>query len=176
MTSHLNFWTNLARLFRLFRLALLVVPGVLWTPDAVPAQVEAVRFETTQQESLYTNLIGELRCLVCANQSLSDSNSDLAKDLRGKVRSMVGRGQGRDEIVDYLVTRYGEYVLYRPRFSPANFFLWLAPFAAALAGLGFVVVMASRKARRRPAPYSAAQLQKAASLLEDGDDDEDKDG
>lgn len=162
--------TFLANLTRLSRLALLVVPGVLWMPDSLPARVEAVRFETAQQESLYSGLIGELRCLVCANQSLSDSNSDLAEDLRGKVRDMVGRGQGRDEIVDYMVTRYGEYVLYRPRFSPANFFLWLAPFAAALAGLGFVVVMATRKPRRRPAPYSAAQLQKAASLLEDEDE------
>ena len=139
--------------------------GMLGTPAA--AQVEAVRLESARQEALYAGLIGELRCLICANQSLADSNSDLAKDLRSKVRERVAGGQSRDEIVDYLVARYGEYVLYRPRFSPANFFLWLGPVVAALAGLGFVVMLTTRKSRRRPAPWSAVQLQKAKSLLEE---------
>ena len=147
------------------RLALLILLGVLWTGTPAPAQVEAVRFETARQADLYAELLQELRCLVCANQSLSDSNSGLAKDLREKVRDLVAGGRSRDEIVDYLVARYGDYVLYRPRFSPANYFLWLAPFAVVAAGLGFAVVVATRKSRRRPASYSAAQLQKAKSLI-----------
>ncbi len=151
----------------MIRFVSIVLIFILGVPGFAPAQVDATRFENARQESLYGDLIGELRCLVCANQSLSDSNSDLAKDLRGKVRERVLGGQSRNEIVDYMVARYGEYVLYRPRFSPANFFLWVAPFVAALAGLGFVLFLASGKSRRRPAPYSAEQLQKARSLLED---------
>lgn len=134
-------------------------------PAMASAQIEAVRFETAQQESLYTGLIGELRCLVCANQSLSDSNSSLAGDLRGKIGDMVARGWRRDEIIDHMVSRYGEYILYRPRFSAATFALWVGPFIAALAGLIFIGVVATGKSRRHG--YSAAQIQKAKSLLED---------
>ncbi len=155
------------------RAAPLVLIAALWAAGFgfgfgyAAAQVEAVRFANAGQEALYAGLIGELRCLVCANQSLSDSNSDLAKDLRGKVRDLVARGRGREQIVDYMVARYGEYVLYRPRFSPANFFLWAAPFVAALAGLVFVIVLATGKSRQPPEPWSAEQLQKAKSLLKD---------
>ena len=134
------------------------------------ASVEAVNFENARQESLYTDLLAELRCLVCANQSLSDSNADLAKDLRGKVRRMVADGRSRDAIVDYMVERYGEFVLYRPRFSAATFFLWVAPFVLALAGFGLVVAIARRKSRHAPPKLDAdtdAQLQKARALIED---------
>ena len=134
------------------------------------ASVEAVNFENARQESLYTDLLAELRCLVCANQSLSDSNADLAKDLRGKVRRMVADGRSRDAIVDYMVERYGEFVLYRPRFSAATFFLWVAPFVLALAGFGFVAALARRKSRQTPPNSDAdtdAQLQKARALIED---------
>ena len=132
------------------------------------ASVEAVRFENARKESLYTDLLAELRCLVCANQSLSDSNADLAKDLRGKVRRMVADGRSREAIVDYMVERYGEFVLYRPRFSAATFFLWVAPFVLALAGFGFVAALARRKSRQvSPDPDTDAQLQKARALIED---------
>ena len=134
------------------------------------AKVEAVRFENVRQESLYTDLLAELRCLVCANQSLSDSNADLAKDLRAKVRRMVADGRSRDAIVGYMVERYGEFVLYRPRFSAATFFLWVAPFVLALAGFGFVAAIARRKSRRPPPKLDAdtdARLQKARALIED---------
>lgn len=163
----------LSRLSRLSRCALAIFIVMLSVPDIAPAQVEEVRFETAQQESLYGGLISELRCLVCANQSLSDSNSGLAKDLRGKVRDMVRGGQGGDEIIEYMTARYGEYVLYRPRFSPANFFLWFAPFAVALGGLAFIwVTVRGSNSRRRPAPYPAAQLLKARALLEEQDQDQ----
>ena len=137
---------------------------------AATASVEAVNFENARQESLYTDLLAELRCLVCANQSLSDSNADLAKDLRGKVRRMVADGRSRDAIVDYMVERYGEFVLYRPRFSASTFFLWVSPFVLALAGFGFVAALARRKSRQASPNLDAdtdARLQKARALIED---------
>ena len=139
---------------------LLIFAWLVGAPTS--AQVEAVTFATAQQEKLYGALIRELRCLVCANQSLSDSNSELAKDLREKVRERVAAGQSRAQIVDFLVARYGEYVLYRPRFSAANYFLWLSPFAVVVGGLLVVRVIAGKSRR---VPYSRAQLKKAKSLL-----------
>lgn len=117
------------------------------------------------QEKVYADLITELRCLVCANQSLADSNSGLAGDLRARVREMLRAGQGRAEITDYMVGKYGEYVLYRPRFSAANWFLWLAPFLAVIGGLIFVRRLAAKRAAAEQPPYSAAQLQHADTLL-----------
>ena len=149
------------------RFAVVMFIATLGTPAPAPAQVEATQFESAQQEFLYNDLIGELRCLVCANQSLSDSNSDLAKDLRGKVHDMVRGGRSRAQIIDYLVARYGEYVLYRPRFSRANVFLWFAPLLAVLAGLAFILFLAAGKSGRQDAPYSTEQLQKARALLKD---------
>ncbi len=160
---------------------MLVSVAMLWLSAPAVAQVEAVRFASAQQASLYRELIGELRCLVCANQSLSDSNADLAKDLRVKVRDMVADGQSRAMIVDYMVARYGTYILYRPRFSVANFFLWVAPLAVVVAGLVVVIVMATNKSRpgdpSKPGkpgnsgkPYSAGQLRKARALLQDEGD------
>ena len=166
----------MTRLAQVVLVVVIAVIAALPAVDSAVAEAESTQpaqfghFETAQQESLYTGLIGELRCLVCANQSLSDSNADLAKDLRGKVREMVARGRSRAEIIDYLVNRYGEYVLYRPRFSPATFFLWVGPFLAVLAGFVFILIITTGKSRRRPEAYSAEQLQRARTLLEDDRD------
>ncbi|MGR3913497.1 MAG: cytochrome c-type biogenesis protein CcmH, partial [Gammaproteobacteria bacterium] len=106
---------------------------------ASPAPAAPLEFADARRQSLYAELLAELRCLVCANQSLADSNADLAKDLRAKVHEMVTRGRGRDAIIAYMTARYGDYVLYRPRLSPQTLLLWLGPFAAALAGLIAVI-------------------------------------
>jgi len=142
-------------------LALLVTAA----PGPAAAQVEAVNFENARQEDLYRDLIDELRCLVCANQSLSDSNADLAADLRARVYEIAPGGQSREAIIDYMVKRYGEYGLYRPRLSPATAFLWFAPFAVALAGFALIFTMAKRRSRQPPC--TAAQSQQARALLED---------
>ena len=148
--------------------AQIVVAAALFLPNFTAAQVDVAEFDSAEKEALYADLITELRCLVCANQSLADSNANLARDLRAMVRERVRAGQNRAEIVEFLVARYGEYVLYRPRFSAANWFLWLAPFAVAVGGFAVVFGMARR--RRNAAPYSAAELQKARRLLDDEGD------
>jgi len=90
-------------------------------------------FASAEQERRYYELLKELRCLVCQNQSLSDSAAGLADDLRDEVRAMVADGKSDREIVDFMTARYGDFVLFRPRFRPATWILWLAP-AALLAG------------------------------------------
>lgn len=107
----------------------------------------------------------ELRCLVCQNQTLADSHAELAMDLKNQVREKLAAGMSDQDVVDYMVERYGDFVMYRPPVKGATFLLWFGPFAL-LAG-GIVVLM--RKLSRRQgaqADVSDTDLKRAASLLE----------
>jgi len=126
--------------------------------------IETLSFPNEQQEETYKTLIEELRCLVCQNNNLADSNADLAKDLRRKTYNMVIAGKSRDEVVDFMVQRYGDFVLYKPRFKGLKIFLWILPFVVLLIGLMLLV-----KFVRQPAPqdltYSKQDEQRAKDLL-----------
>lgn len=91
----------------------------------------------------------ELRCLVCQNQSIDDSNAPLAKDLRVLVRDRLTRGETNEEVVDFIVARYGEFVLLRPRFAPHTLLLWIAPPLLFL--IGIFVMFSSYKRRSEEA-------------------------
>ena len=156
-------------------------PATTLTPplETTPAIAVPPEFIDARQEALYRALLDELRCLVCPNQNLADSNAPLAKDLRGKVAAMVMRGQSREEVVDYLTDRYGAFVLYRPRLNAANFLLWCAPLFVLLIGLATVGVLARRKPRAVGAVDADAR-QRARVLLAgvrgDGESDSESDG
>lgn len=99
------------------------------------AAVEIKKFESPQQEQRYKNIIEELRCLVCQNQNLAGSDAGLAQDLRKQVYKMLREGRSDKEILDFMVTRYGDFVLYRPPFKASTFFLWVGPFIIFAIGL-----------------------------------------
>ena len=122
----------------------------LFCPTA-PAAVEPHQFDNATQESQYRGLIKELRCLVCQNQNLADSDADLAKDLRAQVYQMVKSGSSDQQIADYMVARFGEFVLYRPRFEGATLLLWCGPFVLVIVGL-LVLVRSIRRHAKLPAP------------------------
>ena len=82
---------------------------------------------TPEQESLYQSIVQEVRCLVCQNQSIAESNAELAKDLRIEISSQIQEGKTEQEIKDFLLNRYGDFVLYQPSFNKKTFFLWLSP-------------------------------------------------
>lgn len=84
-------------------------------------------FDSVEQEARFTKLMTELRCLVCQNQSLEDSHAPLAQDLRNQAYAMMRDGASDDDIMDYMVDRYGEFVRYRPAFKPLTFLLWFGP-------------------------------------------------
>ena len=86
-------------------------------------------------QARYERLISEVRCLQCQNQSIKDSNVTLAADLRREIARMIDEGQTDEEIADFLVTRYGEFALYRPRMTGKTLVLWIAPFLLVLLGL-----------------------------------------
>ena len=97
-----------------------------------------VAFEDPKLQARYEKLISEVRCLKCQNQSIKDSNVFLASDLRREIRRLIEEGKTDAEVVDFLVTRYGEFALYRPRASGKTLFLWIAPFFLVVFG-GFAL-------------------------------------
>jgi cytochrome c-type biogenesis protein CcmH len=102
-----------------------------------------------QTEQRIRQLSEKLRCLVCQNQSLADSNAELAQDLRQQLREQVAAGRSDDQILDYLVQRYGDFVLYDPPFKTITLLLWIGPFVL-LAAAALVLVATLRRRRRAP--------------------------
>ena len=112
----------------------------------------------------------ELRCLVCQNQSIDDSNAPLARDLRLIVREKLVAGESEDAILAFLVARYGEFVLLKPRFTMATALLWLGPFLVLLAGgIGIVLLARRRRVVENSAPLSADEQARLDLLTRQGD-------
>jgi cytochrome c-type biogenesis protein CcmH len=109
-------------------------------------------------------LSAELRCLVCQNQTIADSHADLAIDLRNQVREKLAQGMPDAQVIDFMVQRYGDFVLYRPPVKATTWLLWFGPFALLLGGLAFLGLKL-RQQRTPRAELSAAQMQRAAELL-----------
>ncbi len=130
------------------------------------AKIESLQFDSPQMEEDYNVLVNELRCLVCQNQNLADSNAELAQDLRKQTYEMLQQGKSRDEVVDFMVTRYGDFVLYRPPFKMTTLLLWLGPLFLFLTGL-IIVVMFFRKQQQTTARVSEQEKTRAHSLLDD---------
>lgn len=112
-----------------------------------------------------TGLAHELRCLVCQNQTLADSNAPLAVDLRNQIREQLQKGASEQEVVDFMVARYGDFVLYRPPLKATTLALWIGPFL--LLALGIAALLRRLTRRRAPEPpLSDADRARAARLLE----------
>jgi cytochrome c-type biogenesis protein CcmH len=134
------------------RLAAFLVAAWMALPAAAIDTGQA--FDDPAQQQRYEQLIRELRCLVCQNQSIADSNATLASDLRREVRDMIQGGSSDDEIRAFMTERYGDFVLYEPPMAPRTWLLWLAPALLLLGGIGvtgMVVLRRSRAARANPA-------------------------
>lgn len=129
-------------------LALLFFTGIVWGQA-----IDPLPFKNHAEEVRFQNLTRELRCLVCQNENLADSNADLARDLRHEVFDLMQSGKSDDEIKQYLVDRYSDFVLYDPPVKSSTMLLWFGPLAILLAG-GVVVVMTVRR-RSRVAPVAA---------------------
>jgi len=133
------------------------------------AGVEYREFKNPEQQEAYESLTSELRCLVCQNQTIADSNADLAADLRRQVYEMLEKGQSKDEVVKFMTERYGDFVLYNPPFKVKTLLLWLGPVLFFLIGALFVVVLIRRKQTSPKPSLSDEQRQKIRRLLDEGD-------
>jgi len=124
--------------------------GLIFQVISAPALEPAEMLKDPALEARARALSAELRCLVCQNQSIDESEAPLAKDLRVLIRERLAAGDSDGEIVDFVVARYGEFVLLNPRFSAQTALLWLGPFLIILAAAGFIFLR-----RRRPADNAA---------------------
>jgi len=120
-------------------------------------------------EQRMVHIAEELRCLVCQNESLAGSQADLAKDLREEVRGLIKSGKSDEEVKDFLVSRYGDFVLYRPQVKPVTYALWAGPFILLLIGIGVLVSFLRKRGKQvDEQPLSEAERKRAEALLKDG--------
>jgi cytochrome c-type biogenesis protein CcmH len=143
-------------------LLLMLFCAVLSAPAR--AAIEAYQFESAQMEADYNKLIAELRCLVCQNQNLAGSDADLAHDLRRETYEMLNEGKSPQQVVDFMVERYGDFVLYRPQFKSTTYLLWLGPFLL-LVGVLVMLIRRLRAPSSRPEVDEQA-LARARQILE----------
>ena len=131
-----------------------------WAREARPMQNDAVA------EAQVQRLSEQLRCLVCQNQTLADSNADLAQDLKQEIREMAAKGMSDQAIIDYLVARYGDFVRYRPPLKSTTLLLWLGPFALLFAGgIGLFITLRRREKSIVDAPLNVDEVRKVRELL-----------
>lgn len=128
------------------------------------ATIDAYQFDDPEKEALYKKLVKELRCTVCQNQDIGDSNAGLAQDLRRKTYEMISAGKDEDYILDYMSQRYGDFVLYRPRLQKNTLLLWIGPFIILIASVFFLLKFIRRS--EDEVPLSETDRAAAEQLLE----------
>lgn len=143
-----------------FGLALLLV-------QPAGAAIETFEFDDPVMERRYRAMLGELRCPKCQNQSLHDSDAPIASDLRRELHRMLHAGLSDREILDFMVARYGDFVLYRPPINASTMPLWALPPLLLLIGLGVVWRMVRRGPGEDPAPLDGEERRRLQVLLED---------
>lgn len=153
-----------------FFLILLLAAMPLWSANAA---INAFKLETPEQEARFKKLSEELRCLVCQNQNLADSNAELALDLRRQVYEMIIDGKSDEEIVNYMVARYGDFVLYRPPVKPQTFLLWFGPLLLLAIGSIILIMFVRRRSQEKgdSEALSAEETDRLDALLHDKGDD-----
>lgn len=130
------------------------------------ANVEIQQFDNPQQENLYRELIQELRCPQCQNNNIADSNATIATDMRNKTLELLKQGKKKEEVINYMVERYGNFVTYNPPLTPATLLLWLIPFALVLGG-GAIIWRKQKQAVRSTSTFanSASEQQRLDQIL-----------
>lgn len=132
------------------------------------AAIDPYDFENETQRERYQHFIEDLRCPKCQNQNLAGSDAPIANDLRHELQRLLKEGKSDGEIVDYMVSRYGEFILYEPPFDKKTAVLWLAPIIFLLVGISVLINIARRRATSKtPTELSAEEQAKLQQLLND---------
>ncbi len=159
------FWTKLFRA-KLFVVACLFLFSLV---SLSQAGIEVRNFSNSAQERRYHQLVDEIRCLVCQNQNLADSNSQLAQDLRNKIYDKVKANQTNQQVIDYMVERYGQFVLYNPPFDLVTSFIWIGPFILVIAAIILLVITIVSRSKATPVELSEADHTRYRKLLDNED-------
>lgn len=144
-------------------LVVLFLSGPVWAGEAKPLAEDPAR------EARLKHLAVELRCLVCQNQTLADSNAPLAEDLRREVREMIAKNMSDQEIIEFLTARYGDFVLYRPPLKATTTLLWVGPFVLVIVGATALVITLRRRAGKVvDVPVTEDEHRRVEQLLAEG--------
>lgn len=137
---------------------------------SVAAAIDTYQFNSVEQEQQYRELTEQLRCPKCQNNSIADSNAIIAEDMRSKVYELMMQGQNKQQVIDYMVARYGNFVTYEPPVTPATLILWVGPLLFVLIG-GAVVILRTRHRRgeKDNQEFSELEQQRLAALLKETD-------
>ncbi|MEI7339967.1 cytochrome c-type biogenesis protein [Pectobacterium brasiliense] len=138
--------------------------GALLLSFSVLASSEVLRFENDTQEQQFRELTMQLRCPKCQNNSIADSNSMIASDMRQKVYELMQQGQTKEQVVDYMVDRYGYFVTYEPPITPFTILLWLLP-ALFLAAGAWMIIRLAHRIRSTKEPMSEQDKKRLRTLL-----------
>ncbi len=147
------------------KLTIILILALLWMNPSYAA-FNLKQFDNPKYATRYEDLIYQIRCLVCQNQTIADSNADLAKDLRNEIQKMILSGQSDQQIIDFLVERYGEFVLYKPRIEFKTWLLWGGP--ALLLITGIIILIFNNLQRNKQVDIEIDQqaLEIAQNLLD----------
>ncbi|GAB6259923.1 cytochrome c-type biogenesis protein [Photobacterium sp. R1] len=139
-----------------------------WLSVCLPAQaaIDVYEFKSHEQEVAFQDLTATLRCPKCQNNNIADSNAELAKDMRQKVFELLEQGKSKQEIIDYMIARYGNFVTYNPPVMPSTLILWLGPLCFLLIGAS-VLVYRSRRGVAGTKTMDAAESARLNALLEE---------
>lgn len=146
-----------------------IIVLALWLPFSALANEAKPLAEDPVTEQRMIALSENLRCLVCQNESLAGSRAELAQDLRQEIREMIRAGKSDDQIVEYLIQRYGDFVLYNPQVKPLTWLLWFGPFALLIGAVGGLYFYIKRRGGRPvDEPLSEEEEKRVADLLGNG--------
>lgn len=135
----------------------MVLMAALLSFSSQAASVDTYQFDDEVTQKRFHSLSQELRCPKCQNQNLADSNSPIARDLRKQVYELLMQDQSDQQIIDYMVARYGDYVLYKPRFDPVTYLLWLGPAGFGLLGFLILIVVFFNQRRKKSSTDEATE-------------------
>ncbi|NTV87494.1 MAG: cytochrome c-type biogenesis protein CcmH [Burkholderiaceae bacterium] len=148
----------------------LSLPVLADSPASPPASAPKQALPNAEDpviEQRLVNLAEDLRCLVCQNESLAGSHAELAEDLRREIRGQMKAGKNDKEVIEYLTTRYGDFVLYRPPFKPVTYLLWLGPLLFLAIGAAAWYATLRRRRAAQSIPVDEKKLAAAAQLLDE---------
>lgn len=139
---------------------ILLIPSTVWSKEAIPVA------EDPEVEKRMLALTMDLRCLVCQNESIADSRADFSNDIRREIREQIKANKSDQEIIQFLVDRYGDFVLYNPPIKPTTILLWFGPIILFMIGLvSLIVYLRRRRGQIEEVSLSQSQLEQAEALL-----------
>lgn len=152
-----------------------IITLLLFSLPLHSATLAEYKFEDPQKDEEFRHLIEQMRCLVCQNESLAGSSAELAGDLRDEIYEMLQAGQGKDQIIEFMVARYGDFVLYDPPVKPSTYPLWFGPILFFILGAFLLFRIIRSKHRASEAELSAEEQQRLDKLLKQTSETKDAD-